>query len=483
LTNREKIDKFISIKNDDSVDDYINKSGWYHNKDDLLSYYSIVYNPIMNHTEVYNSLNKFEYELYIFVGAKEKDFIIQKIKNNKINKYRVDNLLHYNDGIITNSHFQLLRALQLFILDKNIDKFLCDANLFFNHVVSFRQNAETNSLYYYLHLGLFGKNTINNWISDAYLYVNDFDNFWNNEYGKLTIENHISNKRFIIPEHFIFLKPKCSIKKMNIIEFLHLHGVNRTRITKFGNDNIKKIWILLEIIINDFEEKHKQNIIEYYYNRWLAKDISLFEQYTIELIKPKMRYRNYSIAELHDKIGREDERYWKSSKMVLFSRKFEVFSEFETINLHQVFLEYLSVIFQFMLRDMENILREELNIPRIGEGWIAETELFNKIQQYYPNEIVIHHGKPQWLGKQHLDIYFPMKNIAIEYQGEQHDEPVAFFGGEKSFIQQKNRDKRKLKKCTDNKCILIYVRKGYDFNELTNTINQYLLTNENNNYL
>ena len=59
------------------------------------------------------------------------------------------------------------------------------------------------------------------------------------------------------------------------------------------------------------------------------------------------------------------------------------------------------------------------------------TELYYKIKETFPNEKVVHHGKPSWLGQQHLDIYFPYKNIAIEYQGLQHQEPVEFFGGKK----------------------------------------------------
>ena len=32
---------------------------------------------------------------------------------------------------------------------------------------------------------------------------------------------------------------------------------------------------------------------------------------------------------------------------------------------------------------------------------------------------------------------FPKENIGIEYQGEQHDSPVEFFGGEESFEKGK----------------------------------------------
>ena len=73
-----------------------------------------------------------------------------------------------------------------------------------------------------------------------------------------------------------------------------------------------------------------------------------------------------------------------------------------------------------IVRECENTVREEMDLPKIGEGWISETELYYQIKKAFPREIVIHHGRPAWLGRQHLDVYLPKKNIAIEYQGNQH---------------------------------------------------------------
>ena len=52
------------------------------------------------------------------------------------------------------------------------------------------------------------------------------------------------------------------------------------------------------------------------------------------------------------------------------------------------------------------------------------------------------------------------KNIAFEYQGKQHFEPVDFFGGEKHFQEQVERDKLKKKLSEENGVTLIYV--NYD---------------------
>lgn len=108
-------------------------------------------------------------------------------------------------------------------------------------------------------------------------------------------------------------------------------------------------------------------------------------------------------------------------------------------------------------KEIENIIREEKSIPKIGEGWISETLLFYEIKEEFKEHNVIQHGSPKWLGQQHLDIFFPALNIAIEYQGMQHTKPVAFFGGQEAFIKNQERDNRKKKLCEDNGVNLLYV--------------------------
>jgi hypothetical protein len=122
-------------------------------------------------------------------------------------------------------------------------------------------------------------------------------------------------------------------------------------------------------------------------------------------------------------------------------------------------------------------LREEKNLPKVGEGWISETDLFYKLCRTFPEEVIIHHGRPSWLDPQHLDIYIPKKNIGIEYQGAQHDNPVDYFGGEKAFKEQQKLDKRKAKLCEKNGCTLLYVRDGYDFDNLREKMTKILENN------
>lgn len=55
-----------------------------------------------------------------------------------------------------------------------------------------------------------------------------------------------------------------------------------------------------------------------------------------------------------------------------------------------------------------------------------------------------------------LDFYLPDSKIAIECQGRQHFEPVLDFGGEKSFNESIERDKKKLILCKEHDITLLY---------------------------
>lgn len=114
-----------------------------------------------------------------------------------------------------------------------------------------------------------------------------------------------------------------------------------------------------------------------------------------------------------------------------------------------------------VLREAENNIREAEGLPRIGEGWVSETELYNLIRTAFPASSVIQHARPDWLSPQHLDVYLPQYGIALEFQGAQHLGPVDYFGGEKAYEDQKRRDVRKKKLCGKHGCVLIEVFQGY----------------------
>ncbi|MBK8631748.1 MAG: hypothetical protein IPN84_16630 [Sphingomonadales bacterium] len=89
----------------------------------------------------------------------------------------------------------------------------------------------------------------------------------------------------------------------------------------------------------------------------------------------------------------------------------------------------------------EEAFRRERSIPEIGRGWISEVALLDLVRTIWPS--AVHQWRPPFLGLQSIDIYLPELGVAIEYQGQQHYEPIALFGGQEGFDLTCARDKKK----------------------------------------
>ena len=181
-----------------------------------------------------------------------------------------------------------------------------------------------------------------------------------------------------------------------------------------------------------------------------------FVKYNNKLNQFKSDYQEYWNGNLSNYWLRYDENELGYG---LYSGLFKYFIENKILQIFSVYIDSL-----------QNKFRVSRGVPKIGEGWVSETDLFYKLKNHFDYTIVEHHGKPQWLGRQHVDIWFSEFNIGVEYQGEQHHKPIDFFGGEEVFIKNQERDKRKRELFIENDCILIEVLPSYDFLELINII-------------
>lgn len=93
-----------------------------------------------------------------------------------------------------------------------------------------------------------------------------------------------------------------------------------------------------------------------------------------------------------------------------------------------------------------------------------ELKLYNKLVKHFPHIEINHQFSPEWLDRQVFDIYIPKFNIAIEYNGIQHYQPIEQFGGIDAFKKQQERDNKKRIRCEANSCILFEI--PYTFKEL-----------------
>ena len=88
------------------------------------------------------------------------------------------------------------------------------------------------------------------------------------------------------------------------------------------------------------------------------------------------------------------------------------------------------------------LARTKIRTELTAEGvirpkWKHELSLFHAVRKKHPD--TLYQYRPDWLGRQSIDLYIPSIRTAIEYQGIQHYHPVAFFGGEENSSARRMR--------------------------------------------
>lgn len=76
--------------------------------------------------------------------------------------------------------------------------------------------------------------------------------------------------------------------------------------------------------------------------------------------------------------------------------------------------------------------------------------------------------------KYYVDFFIPSKNIIVEYNGEQHYNPIKFFGGEKSFIKQQKRDNELRAYCKKNSIRLLEIPYWLSNKEIEDTVKDFI---------
>lgn len=121
---------------------------------------------------------------------------------------------------------------------------------------------------------------------------------------------------------------------------------------------------------------------------------------------------------------------------------------------------YSSILYEIIKKAKKHIKKkaDELYRHMIDEGrvpvkWGHELKLYMTIRKYVKN--VEYQYRCEWLGLQSFDIFLPDYNVAIEYQGQQHYEPVDFFGGEESFEKNAERDEKKRRLAEENGVVVL----------------------------
>ena len=294
--------------------------------------------------------------------------------------------------------------------------------------------------------------------ADAYLYLSDFDKAW-----------FFMRRRFISIKDIIDVRAKCKETFIDGKDLVSALVDYKKGLTKFGKNNLESILKIVSINLNSFHERHGKNLIEHFcqqfdFTKLDDKDFLKLREFFDSEEDFILLKKTYEVREKEFYLDKEKYSFHFQRNIFNGSVSYAPFIYCEATP--TIIIKAIETEARRMIRECENTLREEMSIPRIGEGWIAETELFYKLREYFFDEKIVNHARPVWLAPQHLDIFFPKRDIGIEYQGLQHQKPVEYFGGQKAFDKQRERDKRKEQLCKENECQLIYVYEGYSFEEL-----------------
>ncbi len=110
------------------------------------------------------------------------------------------------------------------------------------------------------------------------------------------------------------------------------------------------------------------------------------------------------------------------------------------------------------LRSDWRLRRTKIRTDLTAEGvikpkWKHELSLFHAVRKRYPD--TLYQYRPDWLGRQSLDLFIPSRKTAIEYQGVQHYRPIEFFGGDEALAHRQELDQQKRVLCEANRVRLI----------------------------
>lgn len=179
------------------------------------------------------------------------------------------------------------------------------------------------------------------------------------------------------------------------------------------------------------------------YNNCIAQNIDISKESEIfqEIIKAIHVKEKKAMKYLYEEYIKEFETYQALNNIICWNYRFNNFND-SMKAVHNAYIE------------RDNTIKEILGLPlNMKLKNSSELTLYKIVKDVF--EDAIYQYRTEWLGKQSIDIFIPSRQIAIEYQGQQHFEPINFFGGKESFIRQQENDNRKKKLCIEHNIILI----------------------------
>lgn len=342
-----------------------------------------------------------------------------------------------------------------------------------------------------------GTQHLTRWQADAALLAEKWGAAW--EFRRLGL---IESNRRITIEDIINVRARCTERSLSPHD-LHLFLLSNNGLTQWGCDHLSQINSALGRYLNDLHREKRTNPLQEFYDRYAGRDLSDDDfaevaeacDYSVspELLRRHIEGENSAITHFRRQgtslVDHQMYEWYTAPKMWCFQpvqgRYVEALAvghraDGEVVRRDHPRFPYTRVsswirvaakaVCQTLLRRFENDARRGAGLPEIGEGWLSETELYRSIASTFFDTPVIQHARPQWLAPQHLDIFLPDYNVAVEYHGRQHFEAIDFFGGEEGLDRRRKQDARKRRLCHKNGCTLIEVTAGYELSHVVEQV-------------
>ena len=283
--------------------------------------------------------------------------------------------------------------------------------------------------------------------SNIELIENEFNNDKTCNYVAKIDRNDKEKISFI---EYILTKPK-STKNQNSLNFL-IYGIPLKYITStiLSKLDIKEKIITMikngDIIVQDKNKEEK--IIKYIHMHYFIKN----DEYEKIISKLLSKYQTNEIGLLIILL------YKYGEELVFYLPDIENIKHI--VSQYSVGIENNSNN-EYNQKTYDNLL---LNLDDKNVKWKSELSMYKLLKNYFPDAIYQYRFKE--LGQQSLDVFIPSKNIAFEYQGQQHYQPIEIFGGKEHFEKQQQNDANKKRICEENNIILI----EWKYNENINKI-------------
>lgn len=105
----------------------------------------------------------------------------------------------------------------------------------------------------------------------------------------------------------------------------------------------------------------------------------------------------------------------------------------------------------------DRLLRERMGYPEIGKGVREHVLLTITREIFWPHKVIRRARLPELQGLE-ADIWVPIVNLVIEYQGEQHYQPLYHLGGGTMLRKWQQNDARKKALCHAHNITMLEVR-------------------------